>query len=102
MTLGKSLPTLGLGIVRMILRSSGYLVSQGPPHSVYGFLLLRVLISDSPGLNRLWTSSDMAGVEVQINLPKETNSPARSIVRTFVLESGLHNQNQGNSLSSAV
>jgi len=47
-------------------------------------------------------NSDMVDGEVRINLPKETKSPAPSVVGTFVLESGLHNQSQGNILSSAL
>lgn len=84
--LSKSLLLLGVGILRMKLRSLSYWALRVLPawpmvfyRRVYWFQIL-------PPQTDTGTSSDMIGVEVRINIPKETNSPDSYVVRTFVLE----------------
>ena len=100
MNLDQSFPVLGLRILRIILMSSGCLVPRVLWTWSVVFLLLSVI--DFRPQADVGTNNDMADTEARINLPKETKSPAPSVVGTFVLESGLHSQSQGNILSSTV
>ena len=100
MSLDQSFPVLGLRILRIILMSLGCLGPRVLWTWSVVFLLLSVI--DFRPQADVGSNNDMADTEVRINLPKETKSPAPSVVGTFVLESGLHNQSQGNILSSTV